>query len=1246
MSNVVVGQNWDRLKNLDIGELNELQSDVFEARFSDEQDIVSTLSHIFTEHYSYDVLSGPGPYAAVVLEVLSGPQIKNEATTGGRVNTTSINIDEYPYPFFKERKEGQKNLPVIIKARIPEIDVDIDWPKDDKDQVRIDAHGEFFQFKEDELLSKINPGSIVWVTFTNDKNFVSINGRPAGKIIGLHTVGVLSDIKTHLSPKKSFDPDCQAARNLGAPQGGLYVGHTDSDPNESIGPPIKKIKGYIKTGMYGNGSHQTKAHFEAALVESAVSSKHNIPGPAPGKNNAFIWIGNLKNNGYLDLLDRPLGQGRETIIYAPATLDLASPIEVKYYFHDKAGFGHAHINGPRATVEQAIAAAKSPGNDFREKIAPGILDLNKDGRNCVLVIPEMAYSRGFGTKNKDLARIDKIAKGEDAPNGSPTGPTIRTGMDSETRGAVRNYLKNIPAETKKGLDFLNPLRERELCTFDGSFTGGKFGDFHREVLDVLDEHLGTVYDKVEFVSFIAEGIGSLAFASIFADLSYSSVHTQGKVSFKNEFLGKKLRIDYITDQNLDSGGSYDYYFRGNPTLSLFANYLVERSEIGQGYTEFNYITAPSNKSQNAFFTFADKEQEFKNNIKKPTSGRGKKKFTFYTVGADSGPESFISMHVSPANNRVGYAFSMVNDFLSGKYPPKGNTRTDRPSFSAVPDHAYALATKPSTGDLERIKKKLKELEGSIKYFETQVLQEAFKDSESQLEPICAKFPNFCQENTLNANEGSLFFNSFSNYLDNKKNYKKLEFLSEWELQIQDFINDKDSLISLKANLNLPFSEGGLKVTKSEVAQRREKWDKLRGNFKITNTEEILTWGADAWYYSDQPGKGLWSDIAKYIAAQEAYEKVLNKIESAIKNASPSESPKPKDCLPQPKRRDEWKANNEFKAPAKSNKKNNNCSEINLSTPSTFSQLYNTMIPYYPKKSDFSFNGRVSKTPTKIHTIPGYEVDRFKYPARGPDGQITHKESPYLWACITSMIQKAWKETCEATGYYPFEITTGIRGMQDPKTSGTTAYRAGISLHSFGLAFDLDPFIAGYSKNGNPVNSVYTGAWTPGFIEKKGLDLWKLGVYKQVPSILKNNAYQEENRPRMAENWQGAPSHYRGGGESGGAREKYKKIMNRAKGTMIVPPGAKPTEWIIMFCEKTGMQWGNGLFLKKRWRGGRDWSAKEKQNIASMFEIPDIVDRVRAISWNTRIEDHMHIHYWGNKSLILWHEIAKVPEGGV
>ena len=55
--------------------------------------------------------------------------------------------------------------------------------------------------------------------------------------------------------------------------------------------------------MYGNGTPQTKAHFAEALNKSERSIKTSITGPAPGPNNAFIWIGALKNNGYLDLLD-------------------------------------------------------------------------------------------------------------------------------------------------------------------------------------------------------------------------------------------------------------------------------------------------------------------------------------------------------------------------------------------------------------------------------------------------------------------------------------------------------------------------------------------------------------------------------------------------------------------------------------------------------------------------------------------------------------------------------------------------------------------------------------------------------------------------------------------------------------------------------------------------------------------------------------------------------------------------------
>ena len=174
------------------------------------------------------------------------------------------------------------------------------------------------------------------------------------------------------------------------------------------------------------------------------------------------------------------------------------------------------------------------------------------------------------------------------------------------------------------------------------------------------------------------------------------------------------------------------------------------------------------------------------------------------------------------------------------------------------------------------------------------------------------------------------------------------------------------------------------------------------------------------------------------------------------------------------------------------------------------------------------------------------------------------------------------------------------------TQGTTAYPAGISLHSYGLAFDLDPYIAGFSNNPNrAVHSVYTGAWTPGFIEVHGKDLWKLGVYKHGSSILKNNAFQEENRPRMTENWRDAPSHYRGSGESGNARQKYIKIMDSAKGNIIVPGGANPTLWVIRFCELSGMRWGNAFFLKKRWSGhgrsgAKTWTKEEKDKISNIL----------------------------------------------
>ena len=109
-------------------------------------------------------------------------------------------------------------------------------------------------------------------------------------------------------------------------------------------------------------------------------------------------------------------------------------------------------------------------------------------------------------------------------------------------------------------------------------------------------------------------------------------------------------------------------------------------------------------------------------------------------------------------------------------------------------------------------------------------------------------------------------------------------------------------------------------------------------------------------------------------------------------------------------------------------------------------------------------------------------------------------------------------------------------------------------------------------------------------------------------------------------------------------------MQRSKGSVIVPPNSKPTEWILIFCERTGMKWGNGKFLKRRYKGGRTWNEEEKKVISQIYGIPNVVDRIKAISWGSNIEDHMHIHFWGNqsnisKSLINWREINKTPKPG-
>jgi len=526
--------------------------------------------------------------------------------------------------------------------------------------------------------------------------------------------------------------------------------------------------------------------------------------------------------------------------------------------------------------------------------------------------------------------------------------------------------------------------------------------------------------------------------------------------------------------------------------------------------------------------------------------------------------------------------------------PDANTIL-KPSFDGVPNHAYALTTKPSKSELEKLHKRLKNLAEQVEYFELLLWKVEKSKWYEWDDDLCdlPKYKIYCDDGSFNIKEDSIFFKHYQKYLNNKKDLMETVILAGYEQQIKDIVNDRNALKIMQNELEKSslINESKINETGPGGQSPLSTWKSLQKSFDKDIFKVPFIYPPTA---SSAPGdtslKGDFALIASLISTKDAIKKIKNKLKNAINNANPDLLDKSKNCPPaggKQKTVEDYQNISKGGGQGESDVPGNNCSDIKLGTPNTFEDVAK-MIPYWPKSSKFTFGGKTSKTKTKLHEdVPNYKISTFKYPSRSMNGQITHKESPPLWACFTTVLQNAWQETCQETNYYPFEIVVGLRGFDgDPKTVGTTAYKNGISLHSYGLAFDLDPFIAGYkNKPDDPVNSVYTGAWTPSFIATHGLALWKLGVYKHSPSLLKKNAFQGENEPRLAENWQDAPSHYRGRGESGNARQKYIKIMKSAKGSLIVPPDAKPTLWVIRFCEKSGMRWGNGFFLKKtleRW----------------------------------------------------------------
>jgi len=1297
-----------------------LNLNLTDPRIIQDNEIRPFLKQLFLKNYGYNIVTDGVPIVATVELVLTGPNSSIGLSEDGRIGaSTAMKLDSSGRgPGFRRNFEDKK-IKVLAHTFIDPIA----QPKNDDDHIRMSALGEYHALEisdKDNKFDQIRVGSQIWVNFRG-KSSSPLDGGPSGYIIGIQSdPDLLESVVDAVQASTSLFPGCKPDIQLAGPLKGNLVGRTEANPNIES-PPIRKHKVRIKTGMFGNGTSATKTHFEEALRQSDNAYYYNIPGPAPGQENAFIWIGHLRNNGYLDLLDRPLSLGRETIIYAPMTINPYAPIELIYYFHDRGGFGHPWIHGPGTTIDEA-SFVPTEGNDFKEKIGPAIKDMIRDKRNFVLVIPEMSFSMGFGTLSGDYQRVNKMANGERVSVSTARGTTtMRTAIDVNARQSVKDYLIKLPASKiiEYSSGFLNVvsnevavenilqktfLRERETVTFDGSYTGGKFGDFHAEVFQVISEHLGQQFvDNIVYSSITADGLGAVNLASIVRSMPFSYVHTSAESSFRSVDI---KRINYI-----ESGVS-TANFSDSPSYSIYEDYL-EPKTISPFPFEFNYIVEGGSSggdmiSGMKFFNKIGSEQIFLNN-NSIEPGKGSERVV---APVRPGSEVTIALHTAPktsdgtTTNKVLYALGIKPNYpesVDKTITTPETTISVVPSYSLVPDHAATATSGVSEGKANFYKQEKEKLVDELNLYENILLGYIAETSEE----FCSTYAAYCTDfpvyDNVYAKSQEKITPLFFTYIRTLRKFYEFQILEEAELIIAKFKGKvqplRDSYKSYKQeqddlktkiekNTTQAFSEDFPNFSFSEaIGDGRTNYNYKTAYERLTSLRSngpkarlALVSSDDAYNVfggnPEETGQSVYKSIALRFGRLDALNSILQKIENELdKTLAMQTKPPVKGCAPQPiSIRRITNINSAFIFNPDTVRSSKRGCPDTIDVVSSAAALYE-LIPWKPNVTSLKPSGteKISKQETELHNVDSFQTKQFNYKARGSQNTVRIKKSPHIWSCIADRISEGWEAACNVSGYVPFMITDGIRGYKSDEIKSTgsdvTAYKTGVDIGAYGLSISVDAPLAGYKGNLEPVYSVFTGMWTPIFVEQYSEELYQLGVLKYNPTIFgalqdagaryKDNAYQgffEKDR-RQAQNWDNAEDAYTSDSKR---LDGYKKEMRKANGSIIVGPDANPVQWLLTFCERTGMRWGNSFFMRKRYRGQKSgltifgfdvrndtpafWNDQEQKRIAAIYDIDDVVARINAISIpQTTYDNHMHFQYYAGSPVVSWKDIEEIAK---
>ncbi len=143
------------------------------------------------------------------------------------------------------------------------------------------------------------------------------------------------------------------------------------------------------------------------------------------------------------------------------------------------------------------------------------------------------------------------------------GYNARIGFSATDKTKFQEQLSPYKISQNLDLSKITPFVNREVKSFNRTYIGGNFINFHNEVLNVVDSHIGLgVSERVDYVSMIGDGLGAITIAAM-------CENQETRQDLLNFF--KLQRIDFV-DTGLDNSTQFSSTFLAStPSTAIYTN---------------------------------------------------------------------------------------------------------------------------------------------------------------------------------------------------------------------------------------------------------------------------------------------------------------------------------------------------------------------------------------------------------------------------------------------------------------------------------------------------------------------------------------------------------------------------------------------------------------------------------------------------------------------------------------------------